>query len=110
MLRLMTEMGGQVPTKILANNELRRRYLQVAHHDLLVSQSFISTARDTVIDSDVLVVGGTEDHTLAELGRWQEHTRGDLRVVLLPGGHMLCRENPEAIATLVKVQVDGRDE
>lgn len=104
-LRLISEMGGKVPAEILAHDVIRRRFLEVARHDLLVSQSFISTAKRSMIDSDVVVVAGTEDRTLTDLERWQEHTRGNLRVISLPGGHLQCRENPGAIATLVETQV-----
>lgn len=104
----MRALGGEIPAEIADHPELADQAFGVIRDDLFLSQSLIASARGARTAGDIQVIGGAGDAGLVQLESWASHAEGSCRVSLIPGGHLLSRDNPPAVAKAILAALAGR--
>ncbi|MGD9647813.1 MAG: thioesterase II family protein [Pirellulales bacterium] len=83
----LRRLGG-APAAVLDDPQRRARLLRLIRADFAVCETY-AFAPAAALDCPIGVFGGVEDHDwpLPTLEAWQQHTSGECRVHVLPGGH-----------------------
>ncbi|MGW2089156.1 thioesterase II family protein [Streptomyces sp. NPDC001880] len=97
----LTSMGGVIPDEVLRDPELAAGAFPLIRADLLLSRSFVETARTTAISGDLTVLHGSLDTSLSDLSGWARHTTGHCSSVRLHGSHLLTATNPSGVAAVL---------
>jgi medium-chain acyl-[acyl-carrier-protein] hydrolase len=97
------------PDEVLANAELMAMLLPSLRADFAVCETY--AWRDAPLPSvPVTAIGGEADVDvpLSQLHAWRRATRGDVRVLAMPGNHFFLREQVDALATLFATTLNAR--
>ncbi|MER7761394.1 alpha/beta fold hydrolase [Streptomyces sp. NPDC097619] len=101
VLAAVTMLGGTGPA-VLDDPELREMVLPALRADYAALGSYDS-APGTPLDTGITALIGDSDPvvTVAEAAAWEEHTTGDFRLEVFPGGHFYLDEHTEALSSAV---------
>jgi len=94
------------PEEVLGNSELMELVLPTLRADFTISETYRWTWRPP-LDCPITVFGGRNDSetTPAELEAWRTHTRGALRVELLPGAHFFLHDSRSQLQAAILRQL-----
>ncbi|WP_187434297.1 thioesterase II family protein [Paenibacillus methanolicus] len=103
----ITQFGG-IPEDLLAHRKLLRLFVPILRKEYEVSERYVFRPNDTMLDCDISVLYGTEDHSLPEImSQWQRHTTGRIAMQAYEGGHFFIHEHGEQVVQRMNAQLLG---
>lgn len=93
---------GGTPDSILDDPELMSLILPIVRADFTINETY-ETFDNACVDCPILALGGNEDPLVNQgfLEQWSQYTTKEFEVVMLSGGHMTFRENPQPLLDVV---------
>ncbi|MFC4102633.1 thioesterase II family protein [Paenibacillus xanthanilyticus] len=99
---------GGVPDELLAHPKLLRLFVPQLRREYEVSERYAFQADDTMLDCDMSVLYGTEDHSLPEImSQWQRYTSGRMSMQAYEAGHFFIHEHGEQVASWINAKLLG---
>ncbi|MFK4106598.1 thioesterase II family protein [Streptomyces sp. NPDC019531] len=102
----VVEAGEGTSTRVLRDDRMRQRLLDVLDADLRLGREAGADFDSVRVTVPVHVLGGRSDRLIPAdlLPAWADHTTGRCRVELLDGGHfaLLAPENREPVARVLR--------
>jgi medium-chain acyl-[acyl-carrier-protein] hydrolase len=102
---LLAEVGMSSGTspEVFADRDLLSMILTALRADLEMGEQYDYAAEDP-LDCPIVAFGGNDDPGVspADLAQWSVHTRGELALQLLAGGHFFLHETPELFVGLLQ--------
>ena len=80
------------PEAVLQHQELMELFLPILRADFAVNETYVYTPQ-TPLDCPLTAFGGWQDATVKhyEVAAWQEQTRAQFKLHMLPGGHFFLQ-------------------
>lgn len=101
----LTRFGG-IPEELLAHRKLFRLFMPQLRKEYEVSERYVFQAGDTMLDCDISVLYGTEDHSVPEImSQWQRYTNGRIAMQAYEAGHFFIHAYGEQVAAWISDQL-----
>lgn len=93
---------GGTPDSILDDPELMSLILPIVRADFTINETY-NAFDNAYVKCPILALGGKEDPLVNQgfLEQWRQYTTREFEVVMLSGGHMAFRENPQTLIDIV---------
>jgi medium-chain acyl-[acyl-carrier-protein] hydrolase len=93
---------GGTSDLILDDPELMSLFLPVVRADFTINETYQVNDKSSV-NCPILAIGGDNDPLTNQdfLDQWQQYTTGEFESIMLSGGHMSFRENPQPLLDVI---------
>jgi medium-chain acyl-[acyl-carrier-protein] hydrolase len=93
---------GGTPDSILDDPELMSLILPIVRADFTINETYKALDK-SYVKCPILALGGNEDPLVNQsfLEQWRQYTTREFDVVMLSGGHMTFRENPQPLLDVI---------
>lgn len=93
---------GGTSNLILDDPELMSLFLPIVRADFTINETY-QVFNEFSVNCPILAMGGYDDPLVNQdfLEQWRQYTTGEFEAVMLSGGHMTFKENPQPLLDIV---------
>ncbi|OYQ64854.1 hypothetical protein B9G53_09750 [Pseudanabaena sp. SR411] len=93
---------GGTSNLILDDPELMSLFLPIVRADFTINETY-QVFNEFSVNCPILAMGGYDDPLVNQdfLEQWRQYTTGEFEAVMLSGGHMTFKENPQPLLDVV---------
>lgn len=94
---------GGTSDLILDDPELMSLFLPIVRADFTINETY-QVGDEFSVSCPILAIGGYDDPLVNQdfLEQWRQYTTGEFESIMLSGGHMAFKENPQPLLDVVK--------